>query len=73
MTRSTSATATPRITAAGIAMSRISNPYGDDYWTCPNCSMDQYFSDAETVEINRAMEAMNYPGIQYPIWWSVIK
>ena len=59
--------------SGNIAMNKINNPYGDPFWTCPKCGMDQYFSDAETIEIIRAMEAMNYPGIQYPSWWSSIK
>ena len=59
--------------SGNIAMNKISNPYGDPWWTCPQCGMDQYFSDAETIEIIRAMEQMNYPGIQYPSWWSSIR
>ena len=28
-----------------VAMNKINNPYGDPFWTCPKCGMDQYFSD----------------------------
>ncbi len=56
-----------------VAMNRINSPYGDPFWTCPKCGMDQYFSDAETIEIIRAMEAAHYPGIQYPSWWSLVQ
>ena len=59
--------------AGGVAMNKINNPYGDSFWTCPKCGMDQYFSDAETIEIIRAMEAVHYPGIEYPSWWSLVK
>ena len=59
--------------AGNVAMNKVDNPYGDAFWTCPTCGTNQYFSDAETIEIIRAMEAMNYPGIQYPVWWPMIQ
>lgn len=59
--------------AGMVGMSRIDNPYGDPFWTCPKCGTNQYFSDAETIEIIHYMEQVNYPGIEYPSWWGSIR
>ena len=56
-----------------ITMTKVSSPYGDDYWTCPNCGGMQILSDAETIEMIHCLEAMGYTEFDYPVWWSQIQ
>ena len=44
-----------------------------DVWTCDACGSYQFFSDAETIEMIRAMEKAGMQGqISYPVWWSQV-
>ena len=57
----------------GKPMTTNSNPYGDDSWYCSACQISQICSDAETIEIIRAMEQAGYSSeIVYPVWWKQI-
>ena len=58
----------------GRPMSRPTDPNGpqSDVWTCDACGTYQLFSDADTIEIIRYMEANGIGGIEYPIWWNQI-
>ena len=58
----------------GKAMKVVKNPYGDDYWTCDKCNVDQFFSDADYIEIVKLCEqAGQTQGIVYPVWWNKVK
>ena len=55
-----------------IPMTPVSNPYGDDYWTCPKCGTDQIVSDADYIAMVRLMEQYGCP-VEYPVWWPLIR
>jgi rubredoxin len=58
----------------GKPMTLVNNPYGDNYWTCPTCKVDQFFSDAEYIEVVKMLEAAGQTqGIVYPVWWDKVK
>ncbi len=56
------------------AMSRLGAEYGSCLWTCPKCGEESLTTDAETIEIIKAMEQAGYGSqIKYPKWWEQIK
>ena len=58
----------------GKPMKKIDNPYGDPYWTCEICKVDQICSDAEYIEILKFCEQMGQTqGLVYPVWWDKVK
>lgn len=58
----------------GKPMTPVDNPYGDNYWTCSKCKVDQICSDAEYIEMLRLLEqAGATEGLVYPVWWNKIK
>ena len=57
----------------GKPMKKKDNPYGDSLWECPSCHVNQLLSDAEYIEMVRAMEAAGMANqIVYPVWWKQI-
>lgn len=63
----------------GRPMVRQNSEFGDSMWYCSSCGEYQMLSDAETIEMIRAIEAecgssyvKEYLG-GYPVWWSKIK
>lgn len=58
----------------GKPMAVVNNPYGDNYWTCSKCNIDQLFSDADYIEVIKICEmAGQTEGIVYPVWWDKVK
>lgn len=58
----------------GKAMKTVSNPYGDSFWRCDKCKIDQICSDAEYIEMIKLCEQLGQTqGIVYPVWWNSIK
>lgn len=53
----------------GKPMPRVDNPYGDGYWHCGACNINQICSDAEYIELVRILEQQGVSGIEYPVWW----
>jgi len=54
----------------GKPMTVVNNPYGDNYWTCSKCNVNQICSDAEYIEMIKLLEqAGATEGIVYPVWW----
>ncbi|MCR4590807.1 MAG: hypothetical protein K5668_08305 [Lachnospiraceae bacterium] len=57
----------------GKPMKVVNNSYGDNYWTCESCAIDQFFSDAEYIEVLKAAEAAGQTqGLVYPVWWKQV-
>lgn len=60
--------------SCGMPMKVVNNPYGDNYWTCEKCKVDQLVSDAEYIEMIKLCEQIGQTqGIVYPVWWNKIK
>lgn len=58
----------------GKPMKAENNPYGDGWWHCDACDVDQICSDAEYIEILKAAEAAGQTqGLVYPVWWDKVK
>ncbi len=58
----------------GKKMKVVENPYGDNYWTCEKCKVDQLFSDADYIEMLTLCEqAGQTQGLVYPVWWDKVK
>ena len=57
----------------GKPMRATGQEFGDGFWVCDRCKVNQICSDAEFIEIVRYMESINYPGIEYPVWWDMVK
>lgn len=57
----------------GTPMQLSGQTYGSGVWVCGKCGAGQLFTDAETIEMIRYMEAIGYPGIEYPVWWNQVK
>ena len=58
----------------GKPMKVVDNPYGDNFWTCEKCKVDQICSDAEYIEILKYLEATGQTqGVVYPVWWDKVK
>ena len=54
----------------GQPMRLVDNAYGDNYWHCDACNIDQYLSDKDTIEILKAAEAAGQmQGIVIPVWY----
>jgi hypothetical protein len=57
----------------GKPMKATGQEFGDGFWICETCGVNQLVSDAEFIEIVKYMEQLGYPGIEYPVWWNQIK
>ncbi|MCR5604303.1 MAG: hypothetical protein K6G27_11470 [Lachnospiraceae bacterium] len=58
----------------GKPMKEVPNPYGDPYWRCEECKVDQICSDAEYIEILKFCELTGQTqGLVYPVWWDKVK
>ena len=56
----------------GKPMPKTGQECGDGFWYCQSCDVRQLLSDAETIQMIRYMESINYPDITYPVWWSLV-
>ena len=57
----------------GQPMEVVNNPYGDNYWHCVACDIDQWLPDADYIEIIKASEAAGQTqGLVYPVWWDKV-
>ncbi|WP_036609431.1 hypothetical protein [Oribacterium sp. P6A1] len=57
----------------GKPMKAVDNPYGDNFWTCDACKIDQFCSDADYIAMIKILEqAGQTQGIVYPVWWKDI-
>lgn len=56
----------------GKPMVMTGQEFGDGFWYCGDCGVNQIVTDAEFIEIVRYMEQLGYP-VEYPVWWNQIK